>query len=41
MALNKGFTSPIVQALGGWKSEKMMKRYSAPPARRAGARAAR
>jgi integrase len=29
MALNKGFTAPIVQALGGWKSEKMMKRYAA------------
>jgi integrase len=29
MALNKGFTAPIVQALGGWKSEKMMRRYAA------------
>jgi len=26
---NKGFTAPIVQALGAWKSEKMMKRYAA------------
>jgi integrase len=29
MALNKGFTAPIVQALGGWKTERMMKRYAA------------
>jgi integrase len=29
MALNKGFTAPIVMALGGWKTEKMMKRYAA------------
>jgi integrase len=29
MALNRGFSAPIVQALGGWKSEKMMKRYAA------------
>jgi hypothetical protein len=29
MALNAGFTAPIVQALGGWKSEKMMRRYAA------------
>jgi hypothetical protein len=28
MALSKGFTAPIVMALGGWKSEKMMKRYA-------------
>jgi integrase len=29
MALNKGFSAPIVQALGGWKTERMMKRYAA------------
>lgn len=29
MALNKGFTGPIVQALGGWKTERMMRRYAA------------
>ena len=29
MALNAGFTSPIVMALGGWKSEAMMRRYAA------------
>lgn len=29
MALNKGFTAPIVMQLGGWKSEKMMRRYAA------------
>ncbi len=29
IALNKGFTAPIVMALGGWKSEKMMRRYAA------------
>jgi integrase len=29
MALNKGFTAPIVMALGGWKSEAMMRRYAA------------
>lgn len=29
MALNRGFTAPIVQALGGWKTERMMKRYAA------------
>lgn len=29
MALNRGFTAPIVMALGGWKSEKMMRRYAA------------
>jgi integrase len=29
MALNAGFTSPIVQALGGWKTERMMRRYAA------------
>jgi integrase len=29
MALNKGFTAPIVMALGGWKTEKMMRRYAA------------
>jgi integrase len=26
MALNKGFTAPIVMALGGWKTERMMRR---------------
>jgi integrase len=29
MALNRGFSAPIVQALGGWKTERMMKRYAA------------
>jgi hypothetical protein len=29
VALNKGFTSPIVMALGGWKTERMMRRYAA------------
>lgn len=29
MALNAGFTTPIVMALGGWKTEKMMRRYAA------------
>jgi integrase len=29
MALNAGFTAPIVMMLGGWKSEKMMRRYAA------------
>ena len=29
MALNKGFRAPIVMALGGWKSEAMMRRYAA------------
>jgi len=29
MALNTGFTAPIVMALGGWKSEAMMRRYAA------------
>jgi integrase len=29
MALNRGFTAPIVQALGGWKTERMMRRYAA------------
>jgi integrase len=28
-ALNAGFSSPIVQALGGWKTERMMRRYAA------------
>jgi integrase len=28
-ALNRGFSAPIVQALGGWKTERMMKRYAA------------
>ena len=28
MALNRGFSAPIVQALGGWKTERMMKRYA-------------
>jgi integrase len=27
VALNRGFTSAVVQALGGWKTERMMKRY--------------
>jgi integrase len=29
MALNRGFSAPIVQALGGWKTERMMRRYAA------------
>ena len=29
MALNKGFSGQIVMALGGWKTEKMMRRYAA------------
>jgi integrase len=29
MALNKGYTGPIVMALGGWRTEKMMRRYAA------------
>jgi integrase len=29
MALNAGFSSPIVMALGGWKTERMMRRYAA------------
>lgn len=29
MAMNKGFTAPIVMALGGWKTERMMRRYAA------------
>jgi hypothetical protein len=27
MALNAGYSSPIVMALGGWKTERMMRRY--------------
>jgi integrase len=29
LALNAGFSSPIVMTLGGWKSEKQMRRYAA------------
>jgi integrase len=29
MALNAGFSGPIVMALGGWKTERMMRRYAA------------
>jgi integrase len=29
MALNRKFTAPIVMALGGWKTERMMRRYAA------------
>ena len=29
MALNAGFTAPIVMALGGWRTERMMRRYAA------------
>jgi hypothetical protein len=29
MALNRGFTAPIVMALGGWKTGRMMRRYAA------------
>lgn len=28
-ALNAGYSAPIVQALGGWKTERMMRRYAA------------
>jgi integrase len=28
-ALNVGFPAPIVMALGGWKTERMMRRYAA------------
>jgi integrase len=28
MALNAGFTAPIVVALGVWKSERMVRRYA-------------
>jgi len=27
--LRPGFTAPIVMALGGWKTERMMRRYAA------------
>jgi hypothetical protein len=27
--ITSGFTAPIVMALGGWKSEAMMRRYAA------------
>jgi integrase len=29
MALNRGYSAPIVIALGGWKTERMMRRYAA------------
>jgi hypothetical protein len=29
MALNAGFAAPVVMQLGGWKTEKMMRRYAA------------
>ncbi len=29
MALNKGFKDSVVMALGGWKTQKMMRRYAA------------
>jgi len=29
MVLNRGFTAPIVMGLGGWKTERMMRRYAA------------
>ena len=29
MALNAGFSALIVMALGGWKTERMMRRYAA------------
>jgi len=29
VALNSGFTAPTVMALGGWKTERMMRRYAA------------
>ena len=31
IALNRGFTVPIVMALGGWKTERMMRRCAAVP----------
>jgi hypothetical protein len=34
MALNRGFTAPIVMALGEWKSEAMIRRYAAVTERR-------
>jgi len=37
-ALNAGYSAPIVMALGGWKTERMMRRYAAvtdPTLRRA------
>jgi len=33
MALNAGFTAPIVMALGGWKTERMVRRYAAVTAK--------
>jgi hypothetical protein len=29
LPLNAGFSAPIVMALGGWKTERMMRRYAA------------
>jgi hypothetical protein len=29
MALNKGFTAPIIMALDAWKIERMMRQYAA------------
>jgi len=29
MALNLAFTAPIVMQLGGWKTQRMMRRYAA------------
>jgi integrase len=29
VALNAGFPAPIVMALGGWKTERMMRRHAA------------
>ena len=29
MALNAGFTAPVLMQLGGWKTERMMRRYAA------------
>jgi integrase len=42
-ALNANFSAPIVQALGGWKTERMMRRYAAvtDPTLRAAAEAVR
>lgn len=34
MAVSAGFTAPIVMALGGWKTERMMRRYAAVTDRR-------
>ena len=42
MALNAGIPTPVLMALGGWKTEKMLRRYAAvtDPTLRAAANAA-